>query len=144
MRVSGKSMMIAFVTILFVATGLGIWNCNRKPIHISQVTINRGFDDVWTWISDPLKYERLYPHWIKKIHSNGNGTFGVDDQFGQSDVMRACWKKEFGIVDLYINLPAGEEVSRSRISVLDSKSTLLVHVARRWSGANAVVWFFHK
>lgn len=126
---------------------IGVTVClirNRKETYVSEVTINRGLNETWHWVSDPTKYNQLYPHWIKRVAPRGPDLFRVDDQFGQSYDMRVITNRDNGIVDLIISLPSGQETSRSRICALDDKTTAIIHLAHRWAGANALTWFFHK
>jgi len=138
-----KIVIVAFAIILIVSFWI-LWKKNLKATYVSEIIVTKPFDIVWQWLSNPLNYEKLYPNWIKKIIIASDGVYKVEDRFGKTYMMDVKLAKEYGIIDLYIHLPSGEEVSQSRVYPLSDTETAVVHVAKRWSGANAFVWFFHK
>jgi hypothetical protein len=113
---------------------------NQENTHVSKVVCNRPFNIVWDQISNPQNYPKLYPNWIKSIKKISENRYFVDDQFGQSYEMTLFLNKEFGVVDLQI----GKEASRMRIMPLSDDSTVVVHLAKKWSDINQICWFFHK
>lgn len=131
------------IVLAILAVGVYLFS-SQKSVHATEIIVNKDITDVWAWISDPLKYARLYPHWIKKVSASGNETFQVEDQFGHSYPVKLVTNRELGVVDLHISLPGGEEVSRSRIYSVASGKTAIAHLGHRWVGANPVIWFFHK
>lgn len=139
--------MIKFLIFIpaFVALGIvAFLFYNRSDTHVFHITIARSYDTVWDWVSEPKHYPELYPHWVKKVTELSPGHYQVDDQFGGSYPVDLIANREFGIVDLHIHLPVGEEVSRGRIFPINDQTTVLVHLAHRWRGANPMQWFFHK
>ncbi len=104
------------------------------------MTVDRPYEEVWMWISNPIKYSILYPNWIKSIIHISANKYHVEDQFGGSYDIDVLLKHDTGVIDLKI----GPETSHLQISSLAQSKTSLIHTARRWEGANALVWFFHK
>ena len=116
------------VIVLFGTLGAKVCLINRKNIFISEVMIGRPLGVVWTFLSEPGKYARLYPNWIKTIELVGGDTYKVEDRFGGSNSIAVIRNKEFGVIDLHI----GNETSRLRLFAEGDNQTLAVHVARRW------------
>jgi len=108
--------------------------------YVSSIVIEKPFDVVWSAISNPNSYARLYPNWVKSVNEKDKNTFHVSDQFGGTYDVKLVANQEFGIVDLII----GQETSRSRIYPIDDKRTAITHLATRWKGASPLIWFFHK
>lgn len=132
-------IFIAILILLGVALGILIIR-NRKDTYVSEIIVNKPYDVVWGWVSDPLKYPTIYPNWLKTVSGMGGDSFHIEDQFGHSFDMKAVRSREHGTVDLTM----GEESSRSRVYRLDENRTAIVHLAKRWKGSTFVVWFFHK
>jgi len=130
----------AAIAAILILAGISAWIKNRNDTYVSDVTINRPFDVAWVWLSEPSNYRRLYPNWIKEITPASGDAYKVNDRFGGSYIVTVIRSKEFGIVDLHI----GTETSRLRLIPLSAEKTLAVHVATRWTAANALAWFFHK
>ena len=88
------------VIVLFGTLGAKVCLINRKNIFISEVMIGRPLGVVWTFLSEPGKYARLYPNWIKTIELVGGDTYKVEDRFGGSNSIAVIRNKEFGVIDL--------------------------------------------
>jgi len=136
-------MKLIFLTLILVAA-LSVAYCvissSLKDTYVTEVVINRPYDDVWTWISDPTKYAKLYPNWVKHVEKKSETIFQIDDQFGHSNEASLKAIKESGTIDLQI----GSELSRLRIYPLDENRTAIVHLAKRWKNATFIIWFFHR
>ena len=135
-------MTILCLGIIFVliAGGGATYLALQKDTHVTQVIIKKPYDEVWSHLSNPLEYNKLYPHWIKKTSLKTPTTFLVDDQFGKSYDVNVFLDKKNGVIDLAI----GSELSRMRVFPLDTERTEVIHLAKLWNGANALIWFFHK
>lgn len=130
-------LIVLIVLLILVAT---IVSRNFKGVHTTEIIINKPFEDVWNWISNPLNYETIYPHWIKTASKVDDVTFDVNDQFGKSYKIHLKAIKDSGVVDLEI----APWTSRTRIVPLDGNSTIVVHIAKRAESEGFIQWFFHK
>lgn len=134
-----KMIIIIIASILLLVVAFLLLQ-NSKDTYVSSVTINKPYNDVWDWISNPLTYEKIYPHWVKSVQKVDDAIYHISDQFGHSYNAKLHTNKEYGIVDLMI----GKENSRARLIDIDGKRTLVVHIAKRWDGFGHLPWFFHK
>lgn len=129
-------IILSFVVVLLVATIVQ----NLKPTHVFEITINEPYAEVWKWFSNPLTYEKIYPHWIKTVQRVDATTYYVNDQFGGSYDLKLISDKSSGVVDLMI----GKEASRIRLIDLDGTRTVVIHFTKRWESNNFIAWFLHK
>ncbi len=95
--------------------------------HISQIAMEKPFAVVWHWVSDPLNFSQLYPHWVDSVTKIGNDTYEIvaADKVARLGV-RLTTNYELGTIDLDVT-PG--EVSRSRLIPLGPHKTLQIHVA---------------
>jgi hypothetical protein len=112
----------------------------QDTVYISKVIVNKPYDLVWSQLSNPTNYARLYPNWVKMIKNTGENQYLVDDQFGNSYPIETELNKDFGVIDLKI----GPEASKTRLISLDSNSTAVIHLAKKWNDINFIGWYFHK
>lgn len=129
-------IILSFVVFLLVATIVQ----NLKKTDVFEITINKPYGEVWKWFSNPLTYEKIYPHWIKTIQQVDATTYHANDQFGGSYEVVLSADKTKGAISLVI----GKETSQVQIIDLDGKKTTVKHLARRWEAFGFVAWFFHK
>lgn len=129
------------ITIIIIISLLVIFSLrNMKATYVSEVVINKPYDEVWTWISNPSTYDKVYPHWVKSAQKVDGTIYHISDQFGGSYNVKLISDKNLGVVDLKI----GEETSQTRLFDLDGKRTAIIHLAKRWKNLGFVQWFFHK
>ena len=134
-------MWIGIASTIAISAILGfIIARNFDNTYTTKVVIDKPFDVVWSWVSDPLKYPKIYPNWVKTITKKSEQNYQVDDQFGGSYDIELIANKDYGIVDLQI----GPEASFLRLYRLDEIRTVVIHLAKRWKAESFVIWFFHK
>ena len=132
-------LLFLIIIVFLITIGLFIFK-NFNDTHISKVVINKPFEMVWPWVSNPLRYSQIYPHWIKNVTQKSEDVFSVQDQFGSAYDIKLIKNKEFGVVDLMI----GSEKSSARLISIDEGRTIMIHIAKRWEGCSFLIWFFHK
>lgn len=127
---------------IFIIIGLcSIWLAKVVRFYdLHSIVVRKDYQTVWNYLSDPLRYNKLYPFWVKNISLSANNKFVVDDQFGHTYEILLLANKENGVIDLQI----GNEISSLRLFKLDEHSSLVVHVGKRWSGISLYGWVLHK
>ena len=134
-----KMSLVIMLSLIFVFLVAAVAQ-NFQPTHVFEITINKPYSEVWNWFSNPLTYEKIYPHWVKSIQQLDATRYHIDDQFGGSYDVKLVADKSSGVVDLMI----GKESSRIRLIDLDGRRTVVIHFTKRWENNGFISWFLHK
>ena len=111
-----------------------------RNIHFTNIVIKKLYASVWEWFSEPLNYSQLYPNWVAKVVKIDTNKYEITDKRNQKSLVVLETNKERGSIDLKI----GDEISRTRLFVLNGH-TVVIHIGTRWKQMkNPLFWFLYK
>jgi len=112
-----------------------------KNIHFTNTIIQKPYKVVWSWLSDPTKYPKIYPNWVAKVNTLEKDKYEIIDKRNQKSIVIRDINEDQG----NINLKIGNEISRTRLFPLDNNNTIVIHVGSRWKQMqNPLFWFLYK
>ncbi len=110
-------------------------------LHITKEVVNRDFDTVWDYFSEPSNYAKLFPNWIVSIEKKGDNYQAMQKHVKVPVKITIEKNKECG----YIKLTIGEaETSQIRIVPLEEHKTLTLNIGYRWKGFPYPFWLNFK
>lgn len=111
-----------------------------KNIHFTNVVIEKPYDVVWGWLSEPSKYALLYPNWVTKVVKVDTDKYEITDIRNQKSLFTLIADKEKGSIILKI----GDETSCTKLFSFNN-GTAVVHIGTRWKKMkNPLFWFLFK
>lgn len=116
----------------------------EQDTYVSSVFVEASFDTVWSCITDPLNFPKMYPVWTTAVEKIDEGAYRGIGPDGDEFVIRPELNRRFGIVDFTVEADRGVERSRSRLFDVGEGACELVHLAVRWDGLDDESWEEHK
>lgn len=111
-----------------------------KVIHFTNLIIEKPYEVVWKWLSEPSNYAILYPNWVKKVTRLKTNKYEITDKRNQKTLVQLEANREKGS----INLKIGNEISRTKLFIL-ANYTIVIHITTRWKQIeNPLFWFLFK
>lgn len=111
-----------------------------KNIHFTNIVIQKPYAVVWNWLSDPMKYPKLYPGWAARTEKVGKDKYEITNKQNRKSIVVRKMNRGKGAIDLII----GDELSQTRIFPLKS-DTIVVHIGSRWKQMrNPISWLLYK
>ncbi len=133
--------LLFLAAVIVVLVWLLVGDRLLSGVHVTTVIIERPSGEVWAYVSDPLKFPRLYPKWVSRIEQVDEHTFRVQSPHVKEPYEISVSADEAaGTIDIEI----GREVSRTRVIPLDQQGTAVVHVGTRWEDFNWFLWVIYK
>jgi|SRR3989338_1329827 len=109
----------------------------ERDFHVTKVVINKPFNIVWEWVTNPLKFPEIYPNWVKEIKKTGENTYFVTTPSGWAHSMTTKFDIKTGTIDFDID--PGES-SRSRIFAIGSGAVVHIHMAVKHPQVPSEIW----
>ena len=117
----------------------------RDDIHVSAVSFEAPIEAVWQWLTDPLRFPRIYPKWTRSVELRDDGSFAAVGPAGDSFRIVPHINREHGVIDFQVvDADDNVELSRSRLLPTKGDSCTLIHLAVRWDGIDDQGWEQHK
>ncbi len=128
--------------IIFFLLFLLFRNFLFSNLHITKEIINRDFETVWSYFSEPSYYANLFPNWIVSISKQEENTYLAIQKHVKESVKIIIEKnKSYG----YIKLTIGDnETSQIRLVSLKENKTLAINIAYRWKSFPYPFWLNFK
>lgn len=121
-----NSFAVLFVAFLLSVPLKGHAMTETPNHHVTKISIEKPYAEVWAWVSQPMNFPKLYPNWVKDITELSENNYEVTMPEGYKHTMESKINKETGSIDFDVN-PG--EVSRSRLIPLSENETLYIHIA---------------
>lgn len=111
-----------------------------RNIHFTNIVIQKPYEIVWDWLSNPIKYSKIYPNWVAKVNELEKDKYEITDKRNRKSLVIREINKDKGSIDLKIE----DEISRTRLFPLNN-DTIVIHVGTRWEKMqNPLFWFLYK
>lgn len=62
----------------------------RDDIHVSAVSFEAPIEAVWRWLTDPLRFPRIYSKWTRSVELRDDGSYTAVGPAGDSFQDRAA------------------------------------------------------